>query len=166
MSQLCQISTIKLIKLCSDCMKKIVLFCFVVLNIFLISDVRAVECEVIIDADSGRVLHGFNIDEKRYIASTTKIMTTTSGTTMISKRNMRLNVPPAALPLRLTATHFLRVPLNVPNAAQLLNLQLMRATKKTLTVKRANRVSKIFCRKAIASRSCAMRKPMINIIVQ
>lgn len=55
-------------------MKKMI-FLFALL-IFSIINVHAIEAEVIMDADSGRVLGGFNIDEERYIASTTKIMTT------------------------------------------------------------------------------------------
>lgn len=64
-------------------MKKMIFFCFLLL--FSVN-VKAIECEVIIDADSGRVLGGFNIDKERHIASTTKIMTA-----LVTINNSRLN---------------------------------------------------------------------------
>ena len=46
------------------------------MNMFWGINVKAVEYEIVMDADSKRVLYGKNIDTKRLIASTTKIMTT------------------------------------------------------------------------------------------
>lgn len=54
-------------------MRKIVFF--VVLNILFIRGVYAAPMEIVMDADSGRVLYGKNIHQKELIASTTKIMT-------------------------------------------------------------------------------------------
>ena len=66
-------------------MKKMIFFCAVLFMAFL-RNVYGVEYEIVMDADSGRVLYGKNIDEKRLIASTTKIMTT-----LVVLRNMDLN---------------------------------------------------------------------------
>ena len=55
-------------------MKKWV-FIFLSLILLLINDVYAASCEIVMDADSGRILYAKNIDEKHLIASTTKIMT-------------------------------------------------------------------------------------------
>ena len=55
-------------------MKKWV-FIFLGLILFSINSVNAASCEIVMDADSGRVLYAKNIDEKHLIASTTKIMT-------------------------------------------------------------------------------------------
>jgi len=57
-------------------MKKIIFFCVVILNLTFVSDVYAsAKCELVMDADSGRVLYSKNANEERLIASTTKIMT-------------------------------------------------------------------------------------------
>ncbi len=56
-------------------MKKKMFFCFAILTLLFKTDVYAARCEIVMDADSGRVLHEVNIEEKRLIASTTKIMT-------------------------------------------------------------------------------------------
>ena len=54
-------------------MKKIVII--LVVSLLFISKCYAAQNEVVIDADSGRVLYGKNINQKELIASTTKIMT-------------------------------------------------------------------------------------------
>lgn len=54
-------------------MKKII-FIFIV-GLFFICNCYAAQNEIVIDADSGRVLYGKNINQKELIASTTKIMT-------------------------------------------------------------------------------------------
>lgn len=55
-------------------MKKWV-FIFLGLILFSINNVYGASCEIVMDADSGRVIYAKNIDEKHLIASTTKIMT-------------------------------------------------------------------------------------------
>ena len=54
-------------------MRKIVFF--IVFYFLFIASVHAAPMEIVIDADSGRVLYGKNIHQKDLIASTTKIMT-------------------------------------------------------------------------------------------
>ncbi len=65
----------KIIKLLSDCMKKVMFFCIGFLFLFIHNDVFAAECEFVMDADSGRVLYSKNASDTHLIASTTKIMT-------------------------------------------------------------------------------------------
>ena len=55
-------------------MKKWV-FIFLGIILFSVNNVYAATCEIVMDADSGRVIHAKNIDEKHLIASTTKILT-------------------------------------------------------------------------------------------
>ena len=58
-------------------MRKKTIFLFYFIVTFLIPfKVRAYECAIVIDADSGRTLYEKNADERRLIASTTKILTT------------------------------------------------------------------------------------------
>ncbi len=55
-------------------MKKMIFFILLFFSIG-ISNVNASTSEIVIDANSGRVLYGKNINERRLIASTTKILT-------------------------------------------------------------------------------------------
>lgn len=57
-------------------MKKMIFFCAVILSFLIHLNVNAAECEIVMDADSKRVLYSKNIKSERLIASTTKIMTT------------------------------------------------------------------------------------------
>ena len=54
-------------------MKKLIILiiCLIPINTFAIS----ASSSIAMDLDNGRVLYGYNIDEKRLIASTTKILT-------------------------------------------------------------------------------------------
>lgn len=56
-------------------MKKMIFFLLLVFT-FITNVQASAECEIVMDADSGRILHAKNITEKKLIASTTKIMTT------------------------------------------------------------------------------------------
>ena len=56
-------------------MKKVMFFCIAVLSLFVSSNVFAADCELVMDADSGRVLYSKNASDIHLIASTTKIMT-------------------------------------------------------------------------------------------
>lgn len=55
-------------------MRKMIFFLIAIAFLFF-TEVYAAECEIVMDADSGRVLYGQNIEKRRLIASTTKIMT-------------------------------------------------------------------------------------------
>lgn len=58
-------------------MRKMIFLIGIILSALFYLNVHAsAECELVMDADSGRVLYSKNIDKKRLIASTTKIMTT------------------------------------------------------------------------------------------
>ncbi len=57
-------------------MKKILLLLLLLIPINVFAINIPSKSAILIDQDSGRVLYSKNIDEKRLIASTTKIMTT------------------------------------------------------------------------------------------
>ena len=65
-------------------MKKMIFFCAICFSM-LFTNAYAIECEIVMDADSGRVLYGKNEHEKKLIASTTKIMTS-----LVVLNNVRL----------------------------------------------------------------------------
>lgn len=56
-------------------MKKIIFFCVILLLLSILNVKADALCELVMDADSGRIIYGKNIDEPHLIASTTKIMT-------------------------------------------------------------------------------------------
>ena len=56
-------------------MKKVLVFLLIIFAFIITIDVNASCCEIVLDADSGRIIYEKNANEKHLIASTTKIMT-------------------------------------------------------------------------------------------